>query len=881
MVKIIKRLVLAVFILFVLIVGSTYLWIMLNEEKLKAMIVEEINSQLDFRLDVADVSFDFFRNFPTVSLRFGEVSTVSANVAVDPVFRAASVSVLFDIIDIYRGDYSPGNLYLRDVFLYIVAYPDGSTNLQKLAGQPKAKERQKIVFNRITLKNLHVFYSETGSGTELEGSSPLLQINGEINGRNYICKTSGQCDIQSLVVKANPVLKEKSFYTDLDFKWDQGSGTFTVENGIVESGKLKMDLSGFAGTGYIDLSVSTSRTDISEYFAALPLLKTWFPMDDISIGGFLNLTAKVSGPYNDGKSPALSATFRLEKSDVLFHQYGLPIKRVFLSGNFNAPNPQNPKTYLVVVDTLTGLTNTGSFNASGHINNFQTPEVSILLQCEIDLEELLPFIPPEKVNSPGGRISLSCSYQNKFPGFTGLKPEDFRQSSSSGKIGISHGTLQLAGSNLTYSGLNGSLSFHGDDITVDKLDASIPASDFTLKGRFKNLLQWSLFSGEKLEVDASFYSGLLDLNKILDSDETTDMPRYRFQVSDNVLFNIDMNIDTLLAGRFRADGLKGRLGMVNRVLKIDNTTFSAFGGDVGIAGKIDGTPASGYIISFSAGIENADIRRVFYELNEFGQDNITSDNLGGKLNTVIDFSCRTGGGFDIEPHSVEVNAEVHIIQGELSGYAPVYRLSRFIDREELEHISFSELRNNISIRDGKVYIPQMEIESSSCNLKLEGIHTFDNNIDYHAWVSLKSLMQEPKKEDFEQDYKVVIEDDGYGNTCIPLWLQGPANNPEIRYDTRAVTKKWSDDLKKEKETLGEIFRKEFSSKAIREKEMKESPQGNGTVIIEWEEDGSQPAGNDKKTKLPSDTIRKKEGRKKNSGVIIQWDEEAPDTLKVR
>ena len=57
---------------------------------------------------------------------------------------------------------------------------------------------------------------------------------------------------------------------------------------------------------------------------------------------------------------------------------------------------------------------------------------------------------------------------------------------------------------------------------------------------------------------------------------------------------------------------------------------------------------------------------------------------------------------------------------------------------------------------------------------------------------------------------IFVHDDNSGKPKLFLSMKGPANDPEIKYDTKAVRKKIASDLSQEKEEFKEVMRKEFN-----------------------------------------------------------------------
>jgi hypothetical protein len=342
------------------------------------------------------------------------------------------------------------------------------------------------------------------------------------------------------------------------------------------------------------------------------------------------------------------------------------------------------------------------------------------------------------------------------------------------------------------------------------------------------------------------------------------------------LLNFDLNLDIeqLSFRKFSATDIKGKLRLSNKKMYVEDASLKAMDGTSKFDGIIDGTKPGNLQLSCNADFKAVNIQKLFDEFGNFNQSSITSDHLRGKVDATVYFSAALSPDLRIDASSVYTIASPDISNGELIKYTPLYKLSRFIKQEELEHIHFSSLKNRIRIRDRVVYIPEMDVESNTLNLKLNGQHSFDNMIEYHVQVKLSELLNKDKRKTEEIDGIFEKEDPSAGTTLF-LKMTGNAADPDIKYDVKAVQNKLSSDFKNEGKELKEAFQKEFKRKALDEKETYlEEKEGQQNFIIEWEEE--QP---DSLIEIKHPE-KKKPTKKKNEkeDFIIIWDEEN-DTIK--
>ena len=122
-----------------------------------------------------------------------------------------------------------------------------------------------------------------------------------------------------------------------------------------------------------------------------------------------------------------------------------------------------------------------------------------------------------------------------------------------------------------------------------------------------------------------------------------------------------------------------------------------------------------------------------------------------------------------------------------------------MEEESLAHLRFSEVRNIIQISNKTIYIPKMLVSSSVSNIMISGTHTFDQQIDYHVAVPLRSFLRLRKLTDQQ------IEERSDGSHLL-LRIYGTTSDYTIKYDTKEVKKKIVADIKSEGQELKEVFK---------------------------------------------------------------------------
>jgi hypothetical protein len=294
--------------------------------------------------------------------------------------------------------------------------------------------------------------------------------------------------------------------------------------------------------------------------------------------------------------------------------------------------------------------------------------------------------------------------------------------------------------------------------------------------------------------------------------------------------------------------------MKDKLLTISNLKLSIFGGTIKASGLVNSRASNRtFLTVVRAEIDQVNASKLFYSFNNFGQaeDGLTDKKINGTITTSVQMSAIWKEDLTPDMDLIRATIDGSIDNGELNNYQTMNALARFVKVEDLEHIRFKKIKNKFEIRDSKIIIPEMEINSNAMNLQLSGVHKFNNEIEYHVKVRLSEILSKKARaakkenEDFGD-----IEDDGLERTTIYLVITGNTDKPVIKYDTKGVREKIATDMKKEKQTIKQVLNKEFgifsSDTSVTKKKTEENKQKqkekentkkqeNGKFVIEWDD----------------------------------------------
>lgn len=346
-------------------------------------------------------------------------------------------------------------------------------------------------------------------------------------------------------------------------------------------------------------------------------------------------------------------------------------------------------------------------------------------------------------------------------------------------------------------------------------------SDFLLNGYFKNVLGWLFLERQHLLIEADFASDFLQLDQLLSSsgglanDKTSGNANgkvsarkdqaYKLAISPYLDFDLNADVKQLHFQRFKGRNIRGTVRLNNQVMSTPQIAVQVMGGRFHVRGTLDARSPNTIKVSTVADLDNIKVDSLFYVFENFGQTFLMQRHLRGELQANIDSDLYFDSYLNPKTNLLEAEVKATIRNGQLIGFEPMQKLSRFANRQELSNIRFSELSNTYFIQSRQVYIPEMEIKSNVSRapvIGIQGIHTFDQQMDYKFRIP---LLARPKKVDRDKRFGTVAHSEAAGPNLF-LTLKGNENNYTIAYDKDRVKTKIAADFKREKHEIKELFK---------------------------------------------------------------------------
>jgi hypothetical protein len=362
--------------------------------------------------------------------------------------------------------------------------------------------------------------------------------------------------------------------------------------------------------------------------------------------------------------------------------------------------------------------------------------------------------------------------------------------------------------------LHGDFSLRNGDLTIKDFSGKLGKSDIKLDGQFFNYFDSLKTSSGKIKLVAQN----LDIDEIITYEEPKKETKKESKKdikkdANTALLNYHDTVFNIFSVEFPNLEMEAQIGDLKyhnynltnintkmrstseHYLHIDKLDFDAADGHLELNGYFNGSDPTHIYFTSDLKIDNADLDKLFFKFDNFGQDFLLQENIHGRITGTVKSKVRMHP--DLVPYleETEAHAEMIIKNGSLVNFPPFELFSDYMGNKDLKNIRFGELINVFDIKNGRMDIPRMEISSSLGYMFISGTQNFDTDLkmNYVVEVPFKLVRQaawqamfkkNPKAvqdlEIIENDAEIQSSDPDKNKTMISINIFGTPDNFDFK-----------------------------------------------------------------------------------------------------
>ncbi len=790
-----------------------YILSLIFEREISGVFIRELNKNLNTTVQTGKLNFSLLRRFPNASIELHDIfikspepedKNASYNYP-DTLLYAGKMVLTLKITELIHKNYIIDRIDIDRGNINLRRGESGKLNASIWKTTTRSDtSSMSLSINNVNINNSSFSYSNPGTGFLISGT-----IN---NSANKLIISDSYTDLKS---KSGFILSDLRISSNYHL-----SGPYTIrlntgmkissDSILIDHTNIAINDINFEGDCTIEklareleISLETNNTSIISAAEILPDgVKSFIHNNDIN--GHVSGSISFSGKYDRGAPLRMTALLDINKAKMKIPTRDIYLDDIVTTADLKMDLNNSNKSFMFQAEGFIAQLSGTSISGSFSVRNFVNPNIDIIATGAFQSARVAELINIEGLQSSSGTIRLNARLNGVISSRSQGSHKGMQELHHSVNMGLNAVDLSLPGFPDEIKDIHGNIMI-ADNIWLDDLSMNVSDHNIALRGMISGFDRWLSKEADLLEVNAGLWSDKIDINLLKDmfSGEKSAAGNRKTKIK----LNLSLISDSITIGNFRASLFEGNISYMPGLMDITFFSLNSLGGTLEGNAVVSGFRDNEYAIKGWFDIEKIDISETFSVFENFRQDYIKSENLEGNITGNISMSANADKNFKINKEDLVLNGEYSILNGKLVEFEPAYKLSRFVELEELERIEFSKLENELIINNEMVIIPRMDISSSAFNISLEGNHAFSGDYEYHVKVLLSELLS--RKKNARVSEFGVIEDDGLGRTSLYLRIDGDKNGSKVSHDSEALRAGIKEDLIHEKQTIKSILQEEY------------------------------------------------------------------------
>lgn len=756
-------------VLGLLLLLSTLAWAF--QDKITDALVQQLNLQLERPIEADAVDLNVVRYFPSAAINFRGLRIPDASG--ETLVRAEVMRFRFNAFRLITGQIRIHELTINDGLAKVRIDAQGRGNYEIF----KAKSRQEapssagrkvqVDINRLAFNNVVLKYDNRQLEQRADVTMDYLTLSGNLDGQRTSIKTVAELQTQYVELNGDRFLPRTIVGWDMEIAADLEQGTYeatqaqliVMANRFGLTGKVaRLD----SGAHDLDLALKGEDCTIQSVLAILPDRLTAGLKDFNSRGDFY-FDVAVKGVLSGEKTPAVSARFGLQNGEITSPRLGESLRKASFEAELVADADRENARF--ALKPFSAMLDGREITVELSVADAFDPRIDFRLNGALNLALMYKLLGVAGLETASGEVQLQdLILIGRLKDM--VDPSRLARVDAQGIVNTANVKLRYAEEDFELS--DGYLAFTNELVTLRSFQVKGADSDFELNANLYNVIPALLAEdakrqGLKIGFDGELKSQHLNFDRLLALGlaEKEALPDAPAPVAVDTFAerprgdSAAVDYTTLLEGRLAVSvadfnfrkvtgtDFKGAVRYNNREIVFEGVRAMVFGGGVLMNSnlRLKGEPKLLAILA----LQNIDAERLLREAENFGQTELTDKNLKGTITSKVMIEAHWNEDFSMKEEELSVLADVTITQGELVDYEMMKQFSRFVKLEDLERIVFTDLRNQIQIKNRQLVIPTMFIQSNALNMTLAGLYDFDHNMDFKFKVNAGQVLADKFK----------------------------------------------------------------------------------------------------------------------------------------
>lgn len=834
--KKISKIIVITIIVLLLLIGFVISIPFIFKDKVRDIVVEQINENVNAKVEFIDYDLTIFSTFPDLNFELNNLTTVGINdFEGDTLLSLKSLNFSIDIMSVFGDEIKINGITLDKPNIFAKVLQDGKANwdiakesTDTVVAETSTEETKfKLSLKEFNIIEANVIYDDK----QMDFFTKILNLNfsliGDMTQDFTSLETKTNIESIDLVFEGIKYLNKAKTEIIADLDADLLNSKYTFKENIFRINELELGFDGFIEMPKddigMDIKFDAKKTEFKNILSLVPAVYMT-DFNNVKTEGKLALNGFAKGIYNDNSLPAFELNLTI--ADAMFKYPDLPKSANNINIDVNVKNENG-----VVDNTITSIK---KFHIDFAGNPFDMrmliktpvsdPFIDGEIKGKIDFNTLKDVVPLDSMTI-SGIVTADVLMKGNMSTIEKEKYEEFNAS----------GTVELTNFIFTSSdlpqGMNISqakMNFTPKNLQLQSFDSKIGKSDIKLTGTIDNFLAYT-FRDELLKGSFTMNSTLLDVNEFMSDEESSSATTNQTAETELTVYEVPKNIDFVFSstiGKILYDNMEmtnasGNIIMREGIVDLSNLKMNMLDGTIVLNGKYDTKDISKPAVDFKMNIQGFDIQKSFNTFNTIQKLAPIAEHCSGKFSTELEFYTLLDNTMMPVINSINSSGRLQTKNIVITNSKSFSKIADELKMEQFKKLNPSDLDVKFIIKDGKITVDPFKTKLSKSESQIGGFMDLDQNLNFDMVLKI------PRSEFGSAANQVVnnlvsqaaskgvkIEPSEVVNVNVKI--TGTATNPVIKLDLKQQADDLMNSLKdKAKEELDKA-KQELERKAREE-----------------------------------------------------------------
>ncbi|WP_428653726.1 AsmA-like C-terminal region-containing protein [Runella sp.] len=764
--KIIK-IALYIFGALVVLMGGVLVWAYQYRDDAFQYILKQANQNVNGQFTAKDFGFTPFANGFGFTFSLFDVHLQDTAYARHhtELLSLQKLTIQIDAKSLFKKEFQVKSVCFTEGKIDIFVDKNGYSNLSIFQSRDTStanKKKDPTAINNL-LRNLHdVCIKNVSFSLQNFPKNQRIAFKAEeLTNNVHLRDTLWEMDLEGEVYfeglafnkKRGAFLENKPAELDMNLTFSSQTSFLRVFPSKVKVDDDTFELKGsfdLAPEGHARLEIKTDTINAARALTIVPK-RLADRISQFKILPVVTATVRMDAPLFRRADPAVSIDFQTKAFN--YESPIGPITDVMATGHFtNQANPDLPtsdKNSRISAKEITGLFyGSVPLNTVFTVTDFEEPFLSMEGNFKAQLVQLNGLFDENHFKLNAGKAVVSYCYNGKMNPIFNDKTNKLN-GKLDGHAKLENAAFTYFPQKMTFNRMYSSIRFNEKNVDVSYLHFNHRRNQIRISGKVTGLLPYAFNSSEKVDGYIALYTPDWGLDWIRDYHRPSTQKNQKFFTKLIAKIAAQLELDAVVIAKkvhyrkFEAENVKGRIHFSDRAIKCEDVKMHAFGGDFLVTGGIDNFDQPVHRLYAKGKVTHADVKKVFYAFENFGQNTISDRNLSGEISTDFAYSSQLTSAFKLVPASMTGRLAFELSKGELNHFEPIKRIQRiFFRRRDFDNVRFENLKNQFVLQGEELNMEQMKVASSVLTFFVGGTYSFRDKTDLLVQVPLSNLKRD-------------------------------------------------------------------------------------------------------------------------------------------